>query len=352
MTNDELLALYLDNTLSEAERQEFEVRLQGSPELMQEMKELHAIQNMLFTPAKDDALSFAFLRSVENNIAASILASGAAATGAVVSAASLKTGASAVASVAAQTAVSTGGTSIGGMWASAVASVSSSLVGASLAAASVIGSGVAVYYAVSPSVAEKAAPQQTPAQRPQPLPEKQQHIVQEQQLPPSPTASSAASATSPVEKSRIVSNTAEAENTAHEAPHSAEYSARISGGTSIQGRFAASIQEYRRQLQEKETTGDRIGAALVEKSLASVLREAAQFSESRRYGQKALKAAQQLGMKELEGDLYGEQGLLLLAEGKSTQAEEALRNAVDILTSQQSRNAARWQRELEKLTNK
>ncbi len=383
MTNDELLALHLDNALSDAERQEFELRLQSSPELMQEAKELHTIQNMLFAPAKEDATSLAFLRGVEENIAASLLASGAAATtGAVISATSIKTGASAVAGVAAKTAASAGAVAtgaaasagsasvgIGAMWASLVASVSSSVVGASLAAASVIGSGAAVYYTViSPSSAEKTAQQtvqqQAPAPQSQALTESKHNQISQEQpssISPSATASSAVSTTSPAEKSATTNPTtmspaatsSDAGKTARESQSSAaEYSARISGGTSIQGRFAASIQDYTRQLQEKEAAGDRIGAALVEKSLASVLREAGQFSESRNHLQKALNAAQKLGMKELEGEVRGEQGLLLLTEGKSTQAEQALRDAVSILTSQQSRSTTRWQRELDKITSK
>jgi anti-sigma factor RsiW len=363
MTNDELLALYLDNALSKTERQELEVRLQSSPELKQEAKELDAIQNMLFLPAKEDATSFAFLRGVEENIAASLLASGAAATtGAVISATSIKTGASAVASVAAKTAAGTsvatsavatgaaagaGGASVGvgAMWTSLVASVSSSVVGASLAAATVIGSGAAVYYTViSPSAVEKTVQQQTqtPTSQSQALIESKQNQISQEQpssLSPSPTASSAVSTTSPAEKPTTTSNNAG--NTAREPQSSEEYSARISGGSSIQGRFAASIEEYTRQVQEKEAAGD-----------ATVLREAAQFSESRKHLQKALNAAQKLDMKELEGEVRGEQGLLFLAEGKSTQAEQALREAVSILTTQQSRSTARWQRELEKITSK
>jgi hypothetical protein len=45
----------------------------------------------------------------------------------------------------------------------------------------------------------------------------------------------------------------------------------------------------------------------------------------------------------------GELGLLLIAEGKKSQAEPMLRDAVTTLTAAQSRSLERWQRELDKI---
>lgn len=346
MNNDELLALYLDNALTGTQRQDFESRLQSSPELLQEVRELSAIQNMLVSSVPDDEHSLTFLRGMEDHIAASVIASGAAvATSVGITALGAKT------SVATSSAAVSGATSL---WSSLVASVSSSVVGASIAAATVVGGGAATYYAVTKSHTPTSSEANIQATN------NKESLKNSTTVPSNSlqyqTASDAASTASPT-----ASTTTEPERKAEtlvsrelerkvegSAEKSAEYSARISGGTTIKGRYAASIEEYTRQLQEKESAGDRIGVALTEKSLGSLLRQAGQFAESRRHLQNALKGAQSLAMKELEGETLGELGLLFLAEGKKALAEEKLRTAVSILTASQSQSVSRWQQELNK----
>lgn len=355
MTNDELLALYLDNSLSSAQRQDFETRLQTSPEFVQEARELSALQNMLALPLPDDARTNAFLRSMEDNIAASVIAAGAAtATSIATSAVAAKSGlgASAASSVAGTGTLGTGAAT--SLWSSLVASISSNVVGASIAAATILGGGATVtYLVVSKSALPEAIKQEAiaPAQT-QATPTgggNAQRQTTETTLE-SQTASNTAGTT--LSDNNAGTSTAPKVASPTEARPTTEYSARISGGAAMNGRYAASIQDYTRQMQEKEAAGDSIGAALVEKSLGTLLRQAGDFSQSRTHLRNVLSAAQSLSMKELEGEATGELALIFLSEGNKTKAEEMLRNAVSMLTTAQSRSAARWQKELDKLTTK
>jgi hypothetical protein len=361
MTNDELLALYLDNALTSEQRQVFDARLQTSPELSQEVRELIAIQSMLVFPEADDEKSAAFLRNMENHIAATMLGAGAAAaTSVAVSAIGAKSGLAASSvgtsslSASALGSTSAATTGLAAVWASVVTTFTSSVVGASIGAATILGGGAATYYVLTKSASqpvvqqsENIASQQTTAQSlnntstAEPLAQVNTSSVATNEQQSTQTASSAAGATSSSSVSSL--------NAPPSKVRENEYSARISGGAATKGQYAASIQEYSRQLHEKEVAGDRIGSALVEKSLGALLRQAGQFADSRQYLRHSLATAQELKMKELEGEAMGELGLLLIAEGKKSQAEPMLRDAVTTLTAAQSRSLERWQRELDKI---
>jgi tetratricopeptide (TPR) repeat protein len=130
-----------------------------------------------------------------------------------------------------------------------------------------------------------------------------------------------------------------------------EYTARISGG-SMQGRYAAAIADYGKQLQAKEASHDRTSAAFIEKSLGALLRQAGNASESRLHLNSAAKAAHELGLQELEGEARAELALVDAAEGKKARAVQGLQEALGILNSTKSATVARWQKELDKLTGK
>jgi hypothetical protein len=368
MTNDELLALYLDNTLTSEQRQVFETRIQTSTELSQEVRELSAIQNMLVLPTLDDEATAVFLRNMENHIAATMLGAGAAvATSLSISAIGAKSGLAAVSATAASI---TGGsvpatTGIAAMWSSVVASLTTSVVGASIGAATILGGGAATYYAITtlnPKTAENQIPSvvQSPPQQSSTTQTSSNTSASSNVHSETNTAKTsmqvAAPSGAPIteqQSSQTASSAGSATSSSSNVPsskaHEREYSARISGGTASQGRYAASIQDYTRQLRDKEVAGDRIGSALVEKSLGALLRQAGQFAESRQHLRHSLASAQELNMKELEGEATGELGLLLVAEGKKSQAESLLREAVATLSAVQSRSLERWQRELDKI---
>ncbi|MFY7999394.1 MAG: hypothetical protein ACOVSW_12425 [Candidatus Kapaibacteriota bacterium] len=374
MNNDELLAMYLDGTLSEGERTDFNRLLQTSPTFATEAREILTIQGMLFAPESDDERTAAFLRSIEDNLATAIIATGAAATVGTIATA---VGKSALAST---TAASTSAASIGASagaagatagsvsWVSsllstAFASTTSMVVSAGIGISALAGGATATYYVVKNNAAESNIAEKQVIERSISVSPSQGTNLEQQ---------AAASTASPTPSSETTSNAngsgtpqttaqrqADVQNgtsapTSNEAASTAnprEYTARISGGN-MQQRYAAAIGDYTKQLQAKEASNDRAGAAFVEKSLGVLLRQAGQLRESRLHLSNTAKAAHSLGLQELEGEALAELALVDAAEGKKDRATQGLQTALGILNTAKSTTAQRWQKELEKLTGK
>jgi hypothetical protein len=81
MTNQELLAGFLDRSLSEDQLLEFEHRQLESPEFAQEVREMLTVENLLTDSAPKVRLPLEFLARVESSVAAQIIAG--AATGGI-----------------------------------------------------------------------------------------------------------------------------------------------------------------------------------------------------------------------------------------------------------------------------
>lgn len=81
MTNQELLAGFLDRSLSEDQLLEFEQRQLESPEFAQEVREMLTVENLLADSAPKVRLPLEFLAKVESSVAAQVIAG--AATGGV-----------------------------------------------------------------------------------------------------------------------------------------------------------------------------------------------------------------------------------------------------------------------------
>lgn len=136
MTNEELLAGFLDRSLSEDDLLELEARASASPELARELRELVAMESRIKKAAPAVLFPTSFLAAVENSIAASIAA---AAVTAGVAGAATATG------------------------------FSSWLPLAGAAALGIAGVGTAVYFIASSPAAPNATPTPTPAVAPAPL---------------------------------------------------------------------------------------------------------------------------------------------------------------------------------------
>jgi hypothetical protein len=378
MNNDELLAMYLDGTLSEGQRTDFDRLLQTSPTFAQEVREILTIQGMLFEPALDDARTSAFLRTVENNLATAVIATGAAATAGTVAVAVGKSAfaasTTAAGTAAASTTTTASAASVGAgtaSWASSLlstifASTTSMVVSAGIGAATIASGAAVVSYVVKKNTAEKQIAER---QATEPVGERQTVVSQEtaaqnpetQAIPPK--ASTADHTTPDITAQRqadaqngasapaaaIKEDNAQSDAQANAKPR--EYTARISGG-SMQGRYADAIADYGKQLQAKEASHDPTGAAFVEKSLGALLRQAGNASESRLHLNNAVKAAHELGLQELEGEARAELALVDAAEGKKVRAVQGLQEALGILNTTKSTSVARWQKELDKLTGK
>jgi hypothetical protein len=74
MTNEELMAGFLDRSLSEDELLELERRQAASPELARELRELVTVEGLLLTAAPIAMAPTDFLHSVENTVAAKVAA--------------------------------------------------------------------------------------------------------------------------------------------------------------------------------------------------------------------------------------------------------------------------------------
>ncbi|MFM8771446.1 MAG: hypothetical protein ACKOE4_05415 [Candidatus Kapaibacterium sp.] len=81
MTNQELLAGFLDRSLSEDQLLEFEQRQLDSPEFAQEVREMLTVEHLLADSAPKVRLPIEFLAKVESSVAAQIIAG--AATGGI-----------------------------------------------------------------------------------------------------------------------------------------------------------------------------------------------------------------------------------------------------------------------------
>jgi hypothetical protein len=74
MTNEELMAGFLDRSLSEDELLELERRQEASPELARELRELVTVEGLLLTAAPIAMAPIDFLHNVENTVAAKVAA--------------------------------------------------------------------------------------------------------------------------------------------------------------------------------------------------------------------------------------------------------------------------------------
>jgi len=135
MTNEELLAGFLDRSLSEDDLLELEARAKAQPELARELRELVAMESRIKKAAPAVLFPTSFLAAVENSIAASIAA---AALTAGVAGAATATG------------------------------ISSWLPIVSIAALGVAGVGTAAYFIASSPAQPEAAPRLTPVVAPAP----------------------------------------------------------------------------------------------------------------------------------------------------------------------------------------
>ena len=108
------------------------------------------------------------------------------------------------------------------------------------------------------------------------------------------------------------------------------------------------IEQLAVQLHLKEQSGDKAGAAFDLKKLGMLERTAGKYVESNEFFDKALKNAQALKLRELEGEIRAEIALLYREQGSMEKALASLREAVKILTDEGSARATRWAKELER----
>jgi len=359
MNTDELLAQYLEGTLTAEAKADFERTVEQSPELAQELRELRTLENLLHRPAEQQyALASAaspFLQAVENNLAAVVVGAGAAVGVGAAAALASKSGATGV-----------------GAWISSLFStfstVASSTAGIiATGSAVVIGGATAYYVATKPApTAESTSSNRQGQITKHVLPERgnagrttaefsasqptDQTLEQQALNQPADSAAMQTQQMGTVQAtSSLTLKPSEQEAVPNaSSPRLPEYDARINASGGINAKYAALIEDYTKQFQVKEAQGDKAATALLAKTLGRLYREAGQPNQSRAMLQQALTDARTLGIKELEGEALAERALLEAQTGSQRKAVEDLKEAVAILKAANSSSAMRWEQELKR----
>lgn len=286
MTNNELLAGFLDRSLSEEELLEFEARKNSSPEFAAEVRELLTVENLLTQAAPRVRYPVEFLAGVESTVAAKIAA------------AAVTTG------IVATLAKTTWAWIAGGT-------------------AAVVLTGGAIFMALDNEATPVAAP--TTSVHVQPV---DQPTVAEDPLSVSETVSS--SQPQPVAVAKTQST-----------PLVEQISAETNSPD-------PALEQILADYEKCKSSSDHIRCSQIALVLGRSMRDNARYGAARQYFEAALTHARALRLAEYEMNAYGELGILARLEGNSTSAIEAFKRAIEVGLSQQ-RNVARWTSELESL---
>lgn len=123
---------------------------------------------------------------------------------------------------------------------------------------------------------------------------------------------------------------------------------------SLDGSIAASygsntqlpkIQKMLAQLNEKRTSGDKIAEMSLNKKIGLLYNQDGNLTEARKYLEEALVLARHTNIREEEGNIMGEIGLIENKSGNPEKASVKIRQAIDILTTS-GVSTARWAKEL------
>lgn len=286
MTNHELLAGFLDRSLSEDQLLEFEARQLADPAFAHEVTEMLTVERLLQQEPPRVDYPVGFLATIESNIAAKI-AVGAAG---------------------------------GGLLGFLAHSAWTWIVGGTAAVAI---SGGALYFATRDS---EPAPQLPVQERIQSAPAQS---TDEQPLPEQiPTA---------------VAPTSVAPNTP--AVPTADRPITIDAKTTAPDPVLKQlIAEY----EQCNTTNDHVRCAQYSLLLGRRFRSDGNTSEARQYFESAVRHAQTVRLVDYEMDAHGELGLLAKSRGDNESATRSFERAIEIGRSHK-RSIVRWTQELESL---
>lgn len=286
MTNHELLAGFLDRSLSEDQLLEFEARQAADPTFATEVKEMLTVERLLQQDPPRVDYPVGFLTTIESNIAAKIAV----------------------------------GAASGGLLGFLAHSAWTWIVGGTAAVAI---SGGALYLATQN---DDSAPQQPVQERIQSAPVRPtvEQPVQEQSS--SDVAPSVVPAPVPPAPAADRPITIDAQTTAPDPV------------------LKQLIAEY----EQCNTTSDHVRCAQYALLLGRRFRTDGNTSEARTYLESAVRHAQTVRLIDYEMDAHGELGLLAKTRGDVDGASRSFERAIDIGRTHK-RNVVRWTQELETL---
>lgn len=375
---EEMMMRYMEGTLSPEESLRFESLLLEQPALADELRALQSFDEALANVDSGaqwlDKVDIGFLSDVQSQ-----MAQVAASFASVASAASVSATNAAVSSSAVSSSVAASSGSFAVLGSAAIGKIALSLLACGL-----LGYG-AWKFAVAPS--NGGAASETSGLASSDLqPRAQQESLQEAATPneqeavsnPAPqddsrvisTNNGRAGAISPnatlqqsARQSSLENAAAEPPPPSHEnLPHSAlgsesetqaqqdQEKSRLQASieSSSAQDLRAKIDQLAAQVKTKEQSGDRLGVAFDAKKLGMLERAAGRYAESYESLSKALKAAQGLKVRELEGEILAETAVLHREQGNNDKALQTLHEAIALLAAEKSSKTARWEREYER----
>jgi hypothetical protein len=369
---EELLVQYCDGTLSASNHARFEALLRENPAFAEEVRAIASFDEMIDHAHLEtrwaDQIDTAFLSEMQQQLAHAVTLGAAVATASVGAAAGTTVSASTAegtASVGIGTASAVAGGAIGGISASGfTAFLTGTLIGKSLLVAGVctaVGYGAWKYTASSPNASNVPAP----AESPKTTTDGQISRETAQSQPSAANAEQSGGTKSSELRTKQEGNAVDGASSQNaqqqsllQSPEAAssltsEQEDKSKANANIESNAAQDlrnkIEQLSVQLRIKEQSGnDKAGVAFDAKKLGMLERTAGKYAESNEFFDKALKAAQAVKLRELEGEIRAELALLYREQGNTEKALASLREAVKILTDEASTKAGRWAKELER----
>lgn len=286
MTNHELLAGFLDRSLSEDQLLEFEARQVADPTFAQEVKEMLTVERLLQQEPPRVDYPVGFLATIESNIAAKIAV----------------------------------GAASGGVLGFLAHSAWTWIVGGTAAVAI---SGGALYLATQSDEPTLQQPVQERIQSAPVRPTVEQPVAEQSVTDVAPSVVSTPTAPAPVADRPI---TIDAKTTAPDPV------------------LKQLIAEY----EQCNTTSDHVRCAQYALLLGRRFRSDGNAAEARTYLESAVRHAQTVRLIDYEMDAHGELGLLAKSRGDLDGATRSFERAIEIGRTHK-RNVVRWTQELETL---
>jgi tetratricopeptide (TPR) repeat protein len=294
MTNDELLAGFLERSLNEDQLLELEARKQADPAFANEVNEMLTVEDLLKTSAPRGLAPAGFLVGVESAVAYKIFTS---------------TPASSV---------------VGGWFSSAwtwIAAVGVTLIGA------------ATLFVVNRPSEDVRRPSQD-VRRPS-------SVVQSPAVTSNEPRATNNEPRPTTNDQRATSNEPRATNHEQRATNHEQRATSYE----VESTYESTISKLKKDLDVCRSSGDQIRCIQIALQIGRTYRERRLTDESMEYLTLAQREAQQAHIIQYEIDAFGEMGLLMRAAGKTSDANDHFKSAVE-LGSKNGLDVQRWSSEI------
>jgi hypothetical protein len=301
MTNDELLAGFLDRSLNEDQLLEFEARKQADPSFASEVNEMLTVEDLLKTSAPRGMAPAGFLVGVESAVAYKIFSSTPA------------------------------GSVVGGWFSSAwtwIAAVGVTLIGA------------ATFFIANRPAEEIQRPasgvQSIDVQRPSTDVQRPASNVQSKDVQrPSQDVQRPASNVQSTDVQRPASNVQSKVTNYEQRATSYE----------VESTYESTITKLKKDLDVCRSSGDQIRCIQIALQIGRTYRERRLTDEAMDYLMLAQREAQQARIVQYEIEAFGEMGLLMRTVGRSSDANDHFKSAVE-LGSKNGLDVQKWSSEI------